>query len=190
MSIVELCLEVEGLLGQLREDDPSPERKEKLLVAIDAIRFISASGQSYDFEDYRKSLDTNAPPLVIAAFKTLDEAESWLEEHPSPPLGAQVLIADEYYRVVYVRETNLRKLRPNPGALEYYLEDMTRDGLPAPVATFNHREEAVAWLNSKPQPPSHAFIMVAGDYHLAVYHYKINLRTLYPIARNLQRNAP
>lgn len=126
MSIINLCLEVEGLLGQLREDEPSPEKKEKILVAIDALRFIFSSGQSYDFEDYRKNLDANGPPLVIAAFKTLGEAESWLKEHPSPPVGAQVLVANEYYRVMFVRETHLRKLLPNPGALEHYHEDMTR----------------------------------------------------------------
>ena len=185
MSIVDLCLDVEGLLGQLREAEPSPEKKERLLVAIDAIRFISASGQSYDFEDYRKSLDANAPPLVIAAFKTLAEAEAWLKEHLRPPLGAQVLVANAYYRVISFRETQLRKLLPNPGALEHYLEDMTRGGLPSPVATFSSREEAEAWLNSLPEPPSHAFIMIAGEYHLAVYHHRVNVRALYPLARSL-----
>ena len=189
MSIVELCLEVEGLLGQLREDEAAPEKKEKLLVAIDAIRFIAASGQSYDFEDYRKSLDDNAPPLVVAAFKTLDEAEAWLTAHPKPPLGAQVLVANEYYRVIYIRETRLRKLLPNPGALEHYLEDMTRDGLPAPVMTFSRREEAQAWLDSQPEPPSHAFIHIAGEYYLAVYHHRINVRALYPVARGAASTA-
>jgi hypothetical protein len=184
MSIVDLCLEVEGLLGQIHEDEPSQEKKEKILVAIDALRFIFASGQSYDFEDYRKSLDANAPPLVIAAFKTLGEAESWLVEHPNPPLGAQVLVANEYYRIIYVRETNLRKLLPNPGALEHYLEDMVRDGLPALVATFKSREEAEAWLDNQPEPPGHAFIMIAGEYYLAVYHHRIKLRAIYPAARH------
>jgi hypothetical protein len=186
MSIVELCLDVEGLLGQLREEESSPEKKEKLLVAIDAIRFIAASGQSYDFEDYRKSLDANAPPLVIAAFKTLDEAQAWLTTSPKPPLGAQVLVANAYYRVIYVRETQLRKLLPNPGALEHYLEEMTREGLPPPVMTFSRREEAEAWLDSQPEPPGHAFILIAGEYYLAVYHHRINLRTLYPVAKALQ----
>jgi hypothetical protein len=184
MSIVDHCLEVEGLLGQLQEDEPSQEKKEKILVAIDALRFIFASGQSYDFEDYRKSLDANAPPLVIAAFRTLGEAESWLAAHPNPPLGAQVLVANEYYRVIYVRETNLRKLNPNPGALEHYLEDMVRDGLPAPVATFKSRGEADAWLDAQPELPGHAFIMIAGEYHLTVYHHRIKLRTIYPVARH------
>ncbi|WP_224249548.1 head protein [Hyalangium gracile] len=190
MSIVNLCLDVEGLLGQLREDEVSPEKKEKLLVAIDAIRFIAASGQSYDFEDYRKSLDANAPPLVIAAFKTLDEADAWLKTHPRPPLGAQVLVGNEYHRVIYVRETGVRKLLPNSGALEHYLEDMTREGLPAPVAAFSSQTDAEAWLDSQPELPGHAFILIAGEYHLAVYHYRLNLRAIYPVARRAQGSAP
>jgi hypothetical protein len=183
MSIVDLCLEVEGLLGQLHEDESSQDRKEKILVAIDALRFIYASGQSYEFEDYRKNLDANGPPFVIAAFKTLGEAESWLKDHPKPPLGAQVLVANEYYRVIYVRETNLRKLNPNPTALAHYLEDMAHQGLPAPVATFNSREEAEDWLDKQPEPPSHAFIMIAGEHHLAVYHRSVRLRTIHPVTR-------
>jgi hypothetical protein len=182
MSIVELCLEVEGLLGRLREDSSSQEDQEKLLVAIDAIRFLSASGQYYDFEDYRKSLDANAPPLVIAAFDTREAAESWLKKQPRPPASGCVLVGGEYFRVMCSRDLNLRKLIPSPSTLEYYLEEMIQDGLPAPVATFNTREEADAWLNSQAQPPRQVFITIAGEHYLAVYHYKINLRALYPIS--------
>jgi hypothetical protein len=189
MSIVELCLDVEGLLGQLREGEASPEKKAKLLVAMDAIRFIAASGQSYDFEDYRKSLDANAPPLVIAAFKTLEEAEAWLKMHPKPPLGAQVLVANAYYRVIFVREPQLRTLLPNPSALEHYLQEMTREGLPAPVMTFNNREEAEGWLHSQAEPPGQVFILIAGEYYLAAYHHRVNRRVLYPIARSAQTGA-
>ncbi len=182
MSIVELCLEVEGLLGRLREEAPSPEDQEKLLVAIDAIRFMSASGQYYDFEDYRKSLDANAPPLVNAAFDTREAAEFWLKEQPKPPASGCVLVGSEYYRVMCSRDTNIRKLIPSPSTLGYYLEEMIHDGLPAPVATFNTREEADAWLNSQAEPPRQVFITIAGEYYLAAYHYKINLRALYPIS--------
>jgi len=190
MSIFDLCLEVEELLGQTREEEPSPDKQEKLLVAIDAIRFIFAKGLSYEFEDYRKSLDANAPPLVIATFKNLDEAAAWLQAHPRPPLGAQVLVNDEYYRVIYVRDTGLRKLLHNPGALAHYLEELLREGPPAPVATFSSREEAEAWLNNQPEPPGHAFIMIADEYYLAVYHRAVAARSLYPVPRSLLTNAP
>ena len=152
------------------------------MVAIDAFRFMAATGQDYDFEDYRKSLDANAPPLVIATFSTREEAEAWLQNHPNPPRSANVLAAGEYYRVVYSRKTNLRRLLSVP-TLEYYLEEMTRDGLPGPVASFNTREEADVWLNTQPEPPRQVFITIAGEYFLAVYHYRVNLRALYPVSR-------
>jgi hypothetical protein len=189
MSILDLCLEVEELLGQAREEEPSANKREKLLVAIDAIQFIFAKGLSYDFEDYRKSLDANAPPLVIAAFKNLEEAEVWLQEQPRPPLGAQVLVTHEYYRVIYVRNTGLRKLLHNPGALTHYLEELTREGPPTPVATFSTRQEAEAWLHHQPEPPGHAFITIAGEDYVAVYHQAVKLRALYPVARSLPQNA-
>lgn len=152
------------------------------MVAIDAFRFMAATGQDDDFEDYRKSLDANAPPLVMATFSTREEAEAWLKNHPNPPRSANVLIAGEYCRVVYSRKTNLRRLLSVP-TLEYYLEEMTRAGLPAPVASFNTHEEAEVWLNTQPEPPRQAFITIAGEYFLAVYHYRVNLRALYPVSR-------
>jgi hypothetical protein len=66
---------------------------------------------------------------------------------------------------------------------------MARDGLPAPVMTFGRREEAEAWLDSQPEPPSHAFILIAGEYYLAVYHHRINFRTLYPVTRGSASTA-
>lgn len=190
MSIIDLCLEVEGLLGRLREEDVVPEEKEKLLVAIDAIRFIAASGQSYDFEDYRKSLDANAPPLAIAAFDTIDAAQAWLEAHPRPPVGACVLVSGAYQRVFSSKDGRFRELRPSPGTLEYYLEDLTRDGLPAPVATFGTREEAVAWLDSQSESPGHAFIVIAGDCHVAVYHHRIKLWAIHRVPTQPPRKPP
>lgn len=173
-------LELQGFLGQLWEDSPSAEEKQKLMGALDAIRFLAATGQDYDFEDYRKSLDSNAPPLVIASFGSYEEAEAWLKNHPNPPRTAQVLIAGEYHRVVCSRENDLRRLL-RASTLEYYLEEMKRDGLPAPVASFKTREEADAWLNSSSEPPQQVVVTIAGEPFLAVYHYRVNLRALYPL---------
>jgi hypothetical protein len=183
MSIVDLCLDVELFLGQHREDSSSPEAREKFMVAIDAIRFIAASGQHGDFEDYRKSLDDNAPPLVIAAFNTRAEAESWLKEHPKPPLSAKVLVEGEYFWVIASRKFPFRELRPSPDTLGYYLEDMTSDGVPAPVATFTTREEAEAWLHAQPKPPRQVFIEIGGEPYLVAYHHRIQLRVLYAVSR-------
>lgn len=181
MSVGELSLEAQEFLGRLREENQSKEDQERLLVAMDALRFIATTGQSYDFEEYRKSLDARAPPLVIATFNTREEAEAWLKAHPSPPHHAYVLIAGAYHVVQYLPESNHRRLIAHP-VLEFYLGDMIRDGLPAPVATFGTREEARRWVDSQPEPPRQVFILIAGEYYLVAYHHRVNLREIYPIA--------
>lgn len=148
---------------------------------MDALGFISATGQSHDFADYRKSLDDKAPPLVVAAFKTRAEADHWLMTHPNPPHHANVLIGGVYHHVIYSRTDNRRYLPPTP-IIEFYLEEMISGGLPEPVASFGTRKEADAWLDSQPEPPRQNFITIAGEYYLAVYHYKVNIRALYPIS--------
>jgi ABC-type nitrate/sulfonate/bicarbonate transport system substrate-binding protein len=180
-DIEDSSLEVQELLGRLHEETPSPEEKQRLLLAQDALRFISATGQLHGFEHYRKSLDDKAPPLVIAAFDTHEEAEAWLKAHPEPPHNANVLIAGKYHTVVHSRERNRRYLPPSP-VIEFYLEDMISNGLPSPAAAFSTREEAEAWLNSQPEPPRQVFITIAGEYYLTAYHYRIKLRALYPIS--------
>lgn len=150
-------------------------------MAVDALRFIASTGQSYDFKDYRESLDAKAPPLVIASFNKREEAEGWLNEHPRPPDQAYVLVAGEYYIVMYFPERKHRSLIRHP-ALEYYLEELTREGLPAPVASFPTREEADGWLARQPVPPRQVFVTIAGEVHLVAYHHRIDLRTIYPVS--------
>lgn len=157
---------------------------------MDALKFIAATGQPYDFEDYRKSLDSQAPPLVVATFNTREDADAWLKDHPSPPHHAYVLIAGEYHVVMYIPETNHRRLISHP-VLDFYLADMIREGVPTPAATFSTHEEARTWLHGQPEPPRQVFIRIAGEDHLAVYHHRINLRELYPIsmAAKLEKNG-
>jgi hypothetical protein len=112
MTIEELSLEVEGLLGRLREDNPSPEEKELLLVAIDAIRFISSTGHSYDFEDYRNSFSAQEPPPVVAVFKTREEADTWFAQQADPPAQAVIQIGNEPYLAVNHRNVRHRAIYP------------------------------------------------------------------------------
>lgn len=192
MRIGERMVDALALLGRLGEEAQSPEDKERLVLAFDAIRFISNLGQSYNFEKYCDYIASNGPPLVIASFNTREEAEAWLKNHPDPPHHANVLIAGEYFLTALIPEHNHRALLHDP-ALEYYLEEMIHGGLPPPVATFATYEEATTWLHSQPEPPRQVFITIAGEYYLAVYHYKVNRRALYPIsmaAKNVQRDQP
>ncbi|SEU31326.1 head protein [Stigmatella erecta] len=181
MKLGELSLETQELLGQHREAAHSAEEKERFLVAMDALKFIAATGQSQDFEDYRKSLDTHAPPLVLAAFGTREEAEAWLNGHAKPPHLAYVLIAGAYHVVMHVPDLNHRRLISHP-VLEFYLAEMIREGIPAPMATFHTQEEARTWLEHQSEPPRQVFIHIGGEPHLVAYHHRIGLRAMYPLS--------
>ncbi len=174
-------VEARELLGRLYEETHSSAEKEKLQLAMDAFEFIVETGQKLDFGEYCQSLDINAPPLVIASFDTREEAMAWLNAHSNPPDGAHVLIAEEYHRIAWFKEQGYRRLPPSP-VLPFWLEDLAKEGLPPPVATFNTLEEAKAWVDSQPEPPKQVFIQVAGEDYVVAYHYRINLRALYPMS--------
>ncbi len=182
MEIGKLIFEAINLLGLIHEKTQSPEEKELLLTAAEALRFINTTGQQYEFEDYREDLGTEGPAQVIAAFATHQEAEAWLNNHPRPPHSAFVLIADEYHTVYYWRDRNLRRM-PSTPAVEYHLEEMMSDGLPPPpVATFNTREEAKAWFYNLPERPSQAVIQLGGEPYLAAYHRNIDHLAFHPFS--------
>jgi len=179
MDMDRLFLDVQGLLGQTINNTPSPEEKELFRIAAAALMFISETGRTHSFEDYLQH-GKEDPPYAVASFKTREEADIWLKNHPEPPHGTHVLVADDYHLVAYHRERDIRSLIKLP-AIEYYLEDLARRGPVAPVASFSTREEADAWLQSQPTPPRNAFISVAGKYHVAIYHRLIDHRALYPL---------
>jgi hypothetical protein len=184
MNVEELLHRVQGLLGRTINGTQPPEEKELFRVAAAALMFISETGRLYSFEDYLK-FSKEDPPLVVASFKTRQEAETWLESHPEPPHGAHVLIAGEYHLVAYHRDRNIRSL-PRLPVMEYYLEDLARNLPATPVASFETCEQAEAWLQSQPEPPKNVFVLVAGEPHVAVYHRLISQRTLYPLSVSKQ----
>jgi hypothetical protein len=179
MDMDKLLHSVQGLLGQTLNNTSSPEEKELFRIAAAALMFISETGRIYSFEDYLQH-GKEDPPYAVASFKTREDADTWLRKHPEPPHGAHILIADDYHLVAYRREHDIRSLIKLP-VIEYYLEDLARRGPVAPVASFNTRQEADAWLQSQPTPPRNAFILIAGEYHVAVYHRLIDHRALYPL---------
>jgi hypothetical protein len=181
MTTARQMLETMELLGRHHEEAASAEEKERFSMALDALGFIFALGQAYGFEDYRQDVAAKGPPVVIAAFDTREEAESWLQNHPEPPHHANILIAGQYFLTAYAPDMNHRAILRDP-AFAHYLKEMIQEGLPAPVATFSTLEEANTWLQSQPEPPRQVFVTIAGEYHLAVYHYRIKLRALYPIS--------
>ncbi|WP_309896509.1 head protein [Archangium sp.] len=181
MNTGKLIFEAINLLGLIHEKTQSPEEKELLLVAAEALRFINTTGQQYEFEDYRKDLGTEGPETVIAAFPTREQAEAWLKNHPKPPHMACVLIADEYHVVLYDRDRGFRRMPSTPG-IEYHLEEMMKDGLPPAAASFATREEARAWFYSLPKRPSQAVIQFEGEPYLAAYHRNIDHLAFHPFS--------
>lgn len=189
-----LPTDVMNLLARIRAKTHSEKEQELLAAAINALLFITSTGQRYAFADFLKRLESNAPPPVVASFKTREEADTWLNSHPEPPDSALVLIADQYHTVTYLRETNHRRLIPLP-VLEYHLGRLKREGLPPAVASLNTRQEAEAWFIGQTEPPEQSHITIAGDSYLAVYHRNVNHRALYPFSMALDEeqdegNAP
>lgn len=184
MNTRNLTTDVMNLLARIRAHTPSEEEQALLATAINALLFISSTGQRYAFADFLEYLESNAPPPVVASFKTREEAESWLNSHPEPPDSTLVLIADRYYTVAYLRESNHRRLIPLT-VIEFHLGRLKREGLPPAAASFNTRAEAESWFTNQPSPPEQTFIQIAGDDYLAVYHRNVNHRALYPFSMAL-----
>jgi hypothetical protein len=169
------------LLTRLRDSAQAPDAKNVFQGVMDALEFVDVTGQYPALGDYLKRRQAGAPPRVVAAFKSREEAEDWLLKHPAPPNSALVLIGGQYHQVFCFREINHRKIQPWP-AMEYYLADLRQAEPPIPVASFGTREEAEAWLNAQSAPPERAWVSIAGEPYLAVHHSNVNHRALYPLS--------
>lgn len=188
MNIHERILKVQGLLGRTLKETPSPEEQELFRTATAALMFISETGAVYPFEDYLESR-RDAPPYTVASFKTREEADAWLQQHPEPPHGAFVLIADAYYIVMYVRELNDRSLFPHP-ILDGYLEQLQRSAPPSSAASFGSRAEAETWLKEQPQPPQRVYLLIEGRSHVALYHRNLKHHAIHPLSSSTDSKTP
>lgn len=179
MNIHELLLDVQGLLGRTMRGARSPEERELFRVAAAALMFISETGTVHSFEDYLQ-YRRQAPPHAVASFKTREEADAWLRQHPEPPHGAFVLVADEYHIVMHVREKRHRQLFPHP-ILEGYLEQLQEAPAPSTLPSFETREQAESWLKAQPEPLQSASMMIAGRRHVALYHRNLGHSSFHPL---------
>ncbi|HYO60232.1 hypothetical protein [Archangium sp.] len=171
----------EGFFTKLRDEADSTGEKELIQVILDTLHFISSTGQHSAFSEYLEHVEAGAPPYAIASFDTKEEAEAWLGNQPSPPVSANVLIANDYHDVLHNRETNIRRL-PRNHDLEYYLAELKHEEPPVATASFASLEEAKAWLKAQPEPARWAWVSIAGEFYLAAYHPNINHRALYPLS--------
>ncbi|MBN1209373.1 MAG: hypothetical protein JXB05_31265 [Myxococcaceae bacterium] len=117
----------------------------------------------------------------MAAFATKEEAEAWLKQLPQPPDSASILIANTYHDVVHDNQAQGFRL-PRSRALEYYLADLEKEHPPSAVASFGSLDAASAWLQSQSDPPRWAWVLIAGEFHLAAHYRNIHHRVLYPLS--------
>ncbi|HYO57244.1 hypothetical protein [Archangium sp.] len=177
----ELLSETESFFERFLDDPVAAGEQASIQLILDALRFISSTRQHEAFGDFIKHVESHAPPFVVASFEKQEEAEAWLENHPSPPVFANILIGDRYHDVVYERETNFRRLPWNRD-LDRYLAWLKRVEPPVADASFATREEAEAWLTRQPNPARRMWVMIAGEFYLAAHHPNISHRALYPLS--------
>ena len=167
-----------ALLLKTLEDTAEPARKRLVLVLVEMLNFLAASGQYDAFADYLENAPTGIP-WAIAWFATRAEADTWLSSLQEPPSSAYILIGDDYYSVWYSREDDERKFSRDD-AMRPVLEELVNGGVPAAVAAVNTREEAREWLKSHPAAPL-AVVTIAGEHHLAAYHKRLNRYTFHSL---------
>ncbi|WNG59089.1 hypothetical protein F0U59_33430 [Archangium gephyra] len=162
--------------------DTQTESTSKLitLVIIDLLNFFAINAQYEAFESYLKNFHSS-PPHAIAYFDTREEAEAWLNNLAEPPSGGHVLIGDEYYELWYSREDGFRELLRDR-SMAWAFEVFESKPLPPATASFDTREEAMAWLTSHPASRE-TLITIAGEYYHAAYHRNLNRHTLHSLSR-------
>ena len=171
------------LLLRALDMSTDPVRRELLMVSIEMLNYIEATGQRAEFRDYLHTFYTSGP-WTVASFNSHTEAEHWLRGLAEPPSWAAVLVGEALYEFHYTREHNHRILY-RVDDIEKRLEEVVAGGAPPPEADVSTHEEARKWLAANPGALER-FIRIAGEDHLAVYHHKIGHHSLHPIAATLK----
>jgi len=181
VSLQERLSRTQELFTKLLDEPESTAERGPIQAILNALQFISVTGQYSAFGDYREYVAAGGPPYAVASFATREEAEAWLQRHPHPPDSANVLIANAYHDVVHDRATGTRRL-PRNRDLEYYLAELRKGGPPVAIASFSSRQDADAWLQSQPKPASWTWVSIAGVPYLAAYYPNLGHRALYPLS--------
>ncbi|KFA89171.1 hypothetical protein [Archangium violaceum] len=180
-NIRELLARTRGFFAQLLAAPGATNDHGSIRLILDVVDYIILTGELVTLDEYMRRLEAGSPPPVIAAFDSQRAAADWLERAPEPPSRAFVLIGDQYHQAVYLRDINHRKVMPWP-AMEYYLAELVQDVAPIAVASFVSSEMAESWLKEQTEPPNRAWVMIAGEFHLAVNHANVQRRALYPLS--------
>ncbi|OJT16831.1 hypothetical protein BO221_47880 [Archangium sp. Cb G35] len=180
-NIREFLARTRGFFNQLLAEPGATNDQEPIRLLLDVVGYIVLTGALVALDEHMRRLEAGSPPRVVAAFGTQAEATAWLENTSEPLSRALVLIGDQYNQAVYLRDINHRKVMPWP-AMEYYLAELVRDVAPIALASFSSREVAETWLNAQTEPPDRAWVLITGEFHLAVNHANVQRRALYPLS--------
>jgi hypothetical protein len=189
LTIHDILSDAHLSLLKLWREAQAPEQKRLLWHAVEAHLFIHRTGQVYRFEDYRRGLgpahphEASAPSTVPEGADTQRARELLalrLGETLSPEerlnLLANIDVLD------FVASANQRE------AFEDYLEHFYSSPPPV-IAYFNTREEAEAWLEAHPEPPSHGHVLVGDEYYEVTYFREEERRRLkrdYALERHIE----
>jgi hypothetical protein len=187
MNMLDALSAAQEVIGRRWREDQPLEKERILGLARDALLFVSETGQTHEFEDFRASNHTGLPqegasPLEELIRKTEAFFTGLLVDAEAGPQGERELIQliiDILRFIVLSRQSEV---------FGHYLCYLEADGPPLIVESFETLEEAQTWLRNHLRPPDFARILVAGTYHDVVYDDQRNRRWL-AARRSLQHHA-
>lgn len=171
-------------IGRRWSENPPPDQARILLLARDALDFISATGQRYPFEDFFKRVGSlGAPPQggPVELRGLMEKTSRFFEQvRAEPELPEEEAQSQAILDAIrYIDATG------QLAAFADFREHAEADAPPFVVASFDTREEADAWLAGHPNPPDPASVLIGNGYHDVVHDRETNLRLL-PRNRALQ----
>ncbi|OJT20432.1 hypothetical protein BO221_30950 [Archangium sp. Cb G35] len=172
------------VIGRRWSQDQAPEQERILCLARDALDFIFATGQRYDFEDFFNSSDSRRLPPGggnAELSERMDVTKRFFEKvREQPELAEEVAQSQAILDAIqYIESTGQQD------AFAAYLQHVEANAPPFVVASFDTRETAQSWLANHPHPPDPASVLIANEFHDVVYDRETNLRRL-PNSRALK----
>ncbi|HEX5746446.1 MAG TPA: hypothetical protein VFZ09_09380 [Archangium sp.] len=172
------------VIGRRWSPDQSSEQKRILCLARDALDFIFATGQRYDFEDFFKRPDARGLPRrggTSELSERMDGTKRFFEKvRGEPELAEEVAQSQAILDAIqYIESTGQQE------AFAAFQQQVESNDPPFVVASFDTREAAEAWLANHPHPPDPASVLIANEFHDVVYDRETNLRRL-PRSRALK----